>query len=74
MKSILKFNLPEDEENFRMAINGQKAYFVLWEVDQWLRAQTKYAPDTMSEDMYKAYEECRDQLHRLLNENDIDLG
>ena len=36
MEAIIKFNLPEDEEDFQVAVNGKKMYSVLWEMDQWL--------------------------------------
>jgi hypothetical protein len=42
-------------------------------MDQWLRSNTKYAPDTMSEDTYNAYEACRDQLIELMNNENINL-
>jgi hypothetical protein len=45
----------------------------MWEVDQYLRTQTKYAPDTMPEEVYKALSETRDELHRILNENKLNL-
>jgi hypothetical protein len=73
MKAILKFNLPEDEHEYQMASKGSKMYSTLWDMDQWLRSNTKYAPENMSEDTYNAYEECRKQLHQFLNENNVDL-
>ena len=53
MKAILKFNLPEESHEFDMATQGSAMHSVLWDMDQWLRRQTKYAPDDMSEDTYK---------------------
>jgi hypothetical protein len=46
---------------------------VLWDMDQWLRSQTKYAPDDISEDTYKAFELCREQLREFINNNGINL-
>ena len=45
----------------------------LWELDQWLRSNTKYAPDTMSNDTYEAYEKCRDQIREILTEHSISI-
>ncbi len=73
MEIILKFQLPEDLQEFELANNGAKMHNVLWEMDQWLRSNTKYAPDTMSEDTYNAYEACRDQLIELMNNENINL-
>lgn len=74
MKAILEFNLPEETEEFQMATQAAKMHHTLWEIDQWLRTNTKYAPDDINEHTYKAYEECREQLHQFLNGNNVDLG
>ena len=72
MKAILEFNLPEDQLEFDLAVNGSKMHLVLWEMDQWLRAQYKYMPDNeYSEDKYETYEKCREQLRELMFENGI---
>lgn len=73
MKATLTFNLPEDDVDFQMAINGNNSHNVLWEMDQWLRSQLKYHSHEMSEDKYVAYEECREKLHSFLSENNINL-
>ena len=73
MKAILKFNLPDDQHEYAMATQGSAMHSMLWDMDQWLRSQTKYAPDDMSEDTFKAFELCREQLHVFLNENNINL-
>ena len=75
MKAILEFNLPEDDHEFRMATTGASMHSVLWDMDQWLRAQYKYMPDNeYSEDKYTAYESTREHLHQLLVEYNVDLG
>jgi hypothetical protein len=71
MKATLEYNLPDDAEDFETAVNASKMYSILWEMDQWLRANTKYAPDDMSEDTYKAYEKCREMLRELMSDNNI---
>lgn len=74
MKAILEFNLPDDEAEFELANKGAKMHYVLWQIDQWLRSNTKHAPDNMNEHTYQAYVECREKLHQILNENGVDLG
>jgi len=72
MEAILKFNLPEDHIEFEMAVNGSKMHSVLWEMDQWLRAQYKYMSDEeYSKDKYETFEKCRDQLREIMFENGI---
>ena len=71
MKAILKYKLPEDHTEFTWATKSSDMYALIWDMDQWLRSQTKYAPDTMSSDTYKAYQTCRDQLHQLMNQHNL---
>ena len=72
MEAILKFNLPEDHIEFEMATNGSKMHSVLWEMDQWLRAQYKYMSDEeYSKDKYETFEKCRDQLREIMFENGV---
>ena len=72
MEAILKFNLPEDHIEFELAVNGSKMHSVLWEMDQWLRAQYKYMPDDdYSKDKYDTFEKCRDQLREIMFENGV---
>lgn len=77
MKAILKFDFnkedSDDRRDFRDAIDGYKFKMALWELDQWLRSNTKYAPDTMSNDTYEAYEKCRDQIREILSEHSISI-
>ena len=72
MKATLEFNLPEDHIEFEMAVNGSKMHSVLWEMDQWLRQQYKYMPDSeYNEDKYNTFEKCRDQLREIMFENGV---
>lgn len=71
MKAILEFNLPDDQVDFDLATNASKFWSVLWELDQDLRAKTKYAPDSLPQDKYDAYEEIRDRLRELMSESNL---
>ena len=71
MKAILKFDLPDDQDEYVMATQASAMHSVLWDMDQWLRSQTKYAPDDMSEDTFKAFELCREQLREIVYENGL---
>tara|TARA_B110000503_G_scaffold89567_1_gene135582 strand:- start:594 stop:818 length:225 start_codon:yes stop_codon:yes gene_type:complete len=73
MKAILKFNLPDEQHEYAMATQGSAMHSVLWDMDQWLRSQTKYAPDDMSEDTYKAFELCRKQLREFINNEGMNI-
>jgi hypothetical protein len=71
MKGILEFNLPDEALEWDMAVNAGKLYWMLWDMDQWLRSNTKYAPDDMSDDTYKAFEQCREKLREMMVESGI---
>ena len=73
MKAQLIFNLPENLREFELANNAVNLYSVLCEMDQWLRSNTKYAPDTMSEDTYNTFQQCREQLRELMNNENINF-
>ena len=71
MKAILEFNLPDDQQDFDLATSGLKFWSVLWELDQSLRSKTKYAPDSLPQDKYDAYQEIRDELRELMSDNNL---
>jgi hypothetical protein len=73
MKAKLIFNLPEDLREFELANNATKLYDVLWEMDKWLRSNTKYAPDSISKDTYNAFQQCREQLRELMGQENINF-
>ena len=73
MKAVLEFNLPEDQAEYQMVNDVSKMFSVIWDMKQWLRNQTKHAPDSMSEDTYNTFEECREKLNGLLADNRVDL-
>ena len=73
MKAILEFNLPEDQTEYQMFNDSSKMFSVLWDMKQWLRSQVKYAPDGTSQEVYEAFEECKEKLNELLIDNNFNL-
>lgn len=73
MKATLEFNLPDDSEDFNIALYGSKWAYVVWQLDQYLRSQIKHPAEGMSDDTYKAFDETRDKLYELLNEEGLKL-
>ena len=71
MKAILEFNLPEEQEDFDLAIKGRDWWYACFEMKQWLRQQTKHAPDDMSDDTYNALLMCNSKLHEITNDLDL---
>ena len=75
MKGILEFNLDDsaDMEAYIRAVKSTKLAIALWDMDQYLRGKIKHAPDSMSEEEYKALQETRDKLREIMSDNNIDL-
>lgn len=73
MKAILEFNLPEDQEEFTNATKGGDWKLFAWNFDQWLRSQTKYAPDSQDENYTRALYEARDKFHEMLGEDNLSI-
>jgi hypothetical protein len=73
MKAKLTFKLPKDRYEYDMAVNGSNWYNVAWEMYQFLRGKTKYAPDDAHDEYIKAMNDCKDELFRIMNENNVDF-
>jgi hypothetical protein len=72
MKATLEFNLPDDQEDFNDAVNGQRWRLMVWDFDQYLRSELKYN-DKLSSEQYKVYEQVRDTLWQKINEDNLSL-
>lgn len=45
MKATLEFNLPEDQEQFNVAVKAMDWALLAWDIDQSLRKLLKYDPE-----------------------------
>ena len=73
MKATLEFNLPEDQAEYDMCNKSSDMYGVIWEMMQWLRSETKYAPDDISEDTINALYKCKEKFNELINDNNLEI-
>lgn len=71
MKAILEFNLEEDRNEFEEAVNGWKWGMAMYELDQYLRTNTKYAPDGQPPEVYDALSNAREKLYEIMRESDL---
>jgi len=62
MKAILEFNLPEDEDDFKLASHGADFYFAIVDFDDYLREELKYHSAKYSRTQYKLLENLREKL------------
>jgi hypothetical protein len=70
MEAILKFNLPDDQDDFRYAVEGTKWFLVVHTFDQYLRNQMKYN-DNLTDEEYGLLEKVREELRSTINENQL---
>lgn len=73
MKATLEFKLPEEQTDFRLALDGSDWWHVCKQLDDWLRNETKHPHQDTSDDTLKAYEECRAVLREAINDAHLDL-
>lgn len=69
MNGILEFNLPEENDDFQAALNGQNYKSAIWDFDQLLRSEMKYKE--LSDDTYQAYKFCRAELRKILEQDNL---
>ena len=69
MKVILEFDLPEENLDFQAALNGHNYKSAIWDFDQLLRSEMKYKD--LPNDTYKAYKYCREELRKILAEDNL---
>ena len=69
MKALLEFDLPEDNYDFQAAINGNNYKTAIYNFDQLLRSEMKYKE--LSNETYNAYEWCREELRKILAEDNL---
>lgn len=74
-KAKLEFDLtdPDDKVEYDRANKALDLCLALWDVEQYLRSKTKYAPDDMPDEVYDALSKARDEFYNILNERNISL-
>lgn len=71
MKAILEFNLPEEQVEFDLAVNGNKWSFVAWKIDQELRSKIKYS-ESITEEQRDIYQGVRNLINEYMIEQGLD--
>jgi hypothetical protein len=72
MKAKLTFELPEEQEEFNDAVNGNAFKAVIWELDQYLRSQLKHLD--LSEDVGEKVLEIRDELRSIIDTHSLSMN
>ena len=74
-KAILEFDLnePDDKEAHKRAVKALDMAIALWDIEQYLRSQTKYAPDSMPQEVYDALDKVKQEFYEILTNHNISL-
>lgn len=73
MKAILEFNLPEDNDDFDMAVKGVKYFIALDEIRNRLRNILKYNSDHFNEQELELIEKAQKEFFEILEEVGIEI-
>jgi hypothetical protein len=68
MKAILEFNLPEDGDDFRYAINGEEYYIALRNIKEDVRQIWKYRE--LPEEQWNLVDEIYQMINQRINEGE----
>ena len=69
-KGVLQFNLPEEQDEFVTAQKGIDYKIAIQEFDNFMRNIIKHGEE---KDQSTTFETVRDEFHRILAEQDIEL-
>ena len=72
MTAELTFDLPEDEEEFRLAVGGKEAIGALWEIANDL-LRTRFKHRDLSDAEVKILEEITEEFWNIIQERGIIL-
>jgi hypothetical protein len=77
MKATLEFDLHAENSDDRIhledALNGGKWKLLAWDLDQYLRSKTKYAPDDANPEVIDALYDLREHFHQMRMEANLSL-
>jgi hypothetical protein len=68
MKASIEFQLPEENDDFKMASQAAAFQSAVWEFDQWLRSISKHGDSLMID-----VDVVRDRLRSELSDNGCSL-
>lgn len=68
MKALLQFDLPEEQDQWKIHEEAMRLHSAIWDYAEWLRGICKHG----NPDEHNA-EACRAKLYELLNENWVSI-
>lgn len=74
MKATLVYTLPDDKEDFQIAVDGWRWQKVVIDLNQYLRTQLKYKSDHYSDSELELLEKIRETLHQTIEDSGVSLN
>jgi hypothetical protein len=68
VKSTLEFNLPDDEQDMSLALNGRAWYCAMNDLDEYLRGIAKYGTNEVKAS------DVRAELYKILEDRNLRMG
>ncbi len=68
MEAVLKFNLPDDKDEFTAAIKGKDYWLALWDIYSYLRQLWKYG-----EEENVSIEEVYNKFFEILEDRNVSI-
>jgi len=72
VKALLEFNLPEDQADHRVAIDGWRWKYVVTDIADKLRSALKY-DDKLTPETDAYLEKFREELFQMLDDHNLSL-
>lgn len=70
-KATLEFDLNEESTEHALAVAGSQIAAGVWDYDQWLRAQNKYAVEPAITSVETCIDRCRERLREVMSERGV---
>lgn len=70
-KHIIEFQIPEEKAELEITLQAPGMHSVIHDLDNWLRDKIKHGE--MTQDARGVFEDVRTELHRILEDNGVNL-
>ena len=71
--AILVYSLPDEQNEYTLAKNGDRYWHCLWDISEALRRKLKYEDSSLSADELKAYQSMHKAFYEILETNGVNL-
>jgi hypothetical protein len=73
MKTTMEFELPLEQSQYQDAINGWKWHLVSFQMEQFLRARIKYAPDSMPDEVRQQLIQVQTKFYQIIEQYNLTI-